>query len=115
MREDFLFSLRVYYEDTDCLGVVYNAQYFAFIERARTEWVESMGISIADLNQNVTLSGWVDTIRDHGNLLFIDLRDNYGITQCVVDGQNKLFEQTNIFKHSCDPVISFSNFFRSSS
>ena len=44
-----------------------------------------------NLNQQVTLSGWVDTIRDHGNLLFIDLRDNYGITQCVVDGKHNLF------------------------
>ena len=46
-----------------------------------------------NLDEKVNLSGWVDTIRDHGNLVFIDLRDNYGITQCVVDGQNKLFEE----------------------
>ena len=45
-----------------------------------------------NLNQQVTLSGWVDTIRDHGNLIFIDLRDNYGITQCVVDAQKNIFE-----------------------
>ncbi len=50
-------------------------------------------LSLDNLNQKVTLSGWADTIRDHGNLLFIDLRDNYGITQCVVDGQNKLFQK----------------------
>ena len=48
-------------------------------------------LSIQDLNQYVTLSGWIDTIRDHGNLLFIDLRDNYGITQCVIDVQNPIF------------------------
>ena len=40
-------------------------------------------LSINDLDKEVTLSGWIDTKRDHGNLLFIDLRDNYGITQCV--------------------------------
>ena len=34
-----------------------------------------------DVKSSVILSGWADTIRDHGNLLFIDLRDNYGITQ----------------------------------
>ena len=40
-------------------------------------------LTIKNLNQEVILSGWIDTIRDHGNLIFIDLRDNYGITQCV--------------------------------
>ena len=52
-------------------------------------------LSVLNLNENVTLSGWVDTIRDHGNLLFIDLRDNYGITQCVIDGKHKLFNEIN--------------------
>ncbi len=50
-------------------------------------------LNITNLNNVVTLSGWVDTIRDHGNLIFIDLRDNYGITQCVVDAKNKLFNE----------------------
>ncbi len=50
-------------------------------------------LSTKNLNQDVTLSGWVDTIRDHGNLLFIDLRDNYGITQCVVDAQHEYFKE----------------------
>ena len=39
----------------------------------------------------IKLSGWVNKIRDHGNLLFMDLRDNYGITQCVIDKNNKFF------------------------
>ena len=42
-------------------------------------------------NTDVSLSGWVNKKRDHGNLLFIDLRDNYGITQCVVEKNNKNF------------------------
>ncbi|MDC0193195.1 aspartate--tRNA ligase [Pelagibacteraceae bacterium] len=52
-------------------------------------------LNISNLNEKVTLSGWVDTIRDHGNLIFIDLRDNYGITQCVLDAQHKLFEDVS--------------------
>ena len=46
-----------------------------------------------NLGENITLSGWVDTIRDHGNLIFIDLRDNYGVTQCVIDGTHQSFEE----------------------
>ena len=43
-------------------------------------------------DKHVFLSGWINKKRDHGNLLFIDLRDNYGITQCVVDKNNKYFK-----------------------
>ena len=39
-------------------------------------------------NQDIILSGWINKKRDHGNLLFIDLRDNYGITQCIVQKDN---------------------------
>ena len=45
-----------------------------------------------DINKNVYLSGWLHRKRDHGNLLFIDLRDHYGITQCVVENNNKSFQ-----------------------
>ena len=43
--------------------------------------------------KDVILSGWINKKRDHGNLLFIDLRDNYGITQCVIDNKNELFKK----------------------
>jgi len=52
-------------------------------------------LNISNLNKNVTLSGWIDTIRDHGNLIFIDLRDNYGITQCVVDAKHSIFDEVS--------------------
>jgi aspartyl-tRNA synthetase len=44
-----------------------------------------------EINNIVSLSGWLHRKRDHGNLLFIDLRDNYGITQCVIENNNKYF------------------------
>ena len=40
----FELQVRVYYEDTDAQGVVYYANYFRFMERARTEWLEAMGV-----------------------------------------------------------------------
>jgi aspartyl-tRNA synthetase len=45
------------------------------------------------VNNDVVLSGWINKKRDHGNLLFIDLRDNYGITQCIIDKDNSYFNQ----------------------
>ena len=39
------------------------------------------------------MSGWINKKRDHGNLLFIDLRDNYGITQCIIDKSNSNFKE----------------------
>ncbi len=45
-----------------------------------------------DVKSKVFLSGWINKKRDHGNLLFIDLRDNYGITQCIIDKENKNFK-----------------------
>ena len=42
--EPFAWPVRVYYEDTDAQGVVYYANYFRFMERARTEWLRSLGV-----------------------------------------------------------------------
>jgi aspartyl-tRNA synthetase len=46
----------------------------------------------SDIDQTVRLSGWCHRIRDHGGLLFIDLRDHYGLTQCVVDPDSAAFK-----------------------
>ena len=46
-----------------------------------------------DVGKKVLLSGWVNKKRDHGNLLFLDLRDNYGITQCIIDKDNSNFKE----------------------
>ena len=47
----------------------------------------------SDVGKTVRLSGWVHRKRDHGNLLFIDLRDHYGITQCVIETDIEFFPE----------------------
>ena len=54
-------------------------------------------------NEKVILSGWIHKKRDHGNLLFIDLRDNYGISQCVIDKKHNNFDR--IEKISLETVV----------
>ena len=44
-----------------------------------------------DTGETVVLSGWLHRKRDHGNLLFLDLRDHYGLTQCVIENNNEYF------------------------
>jgi len=46
----------------------------------------------ADSSKKVYLSGWLHRKRDHGNLLFIDIRDHFGMTQCVIENKNKFFK-----------------------
>ena len=49
-------------------------------------------LNLNHVNKDVYISGWVNKKRDHGGLLFIDLRDEYGITQCVVNSDNSKFK-----------------------
>ena len=63
-------------------------------------------LKISNKGQQIILSGWINKKRDHGNLLFIDLRDNYGITQCVVDKDNQVFK--NIERIPLESVIKVS-------
>jgi aspartyl-tRNA synthetase len=51
-----------------------------------------------NVGTTVRLSGWVHRVRDHGGLLFIDLRDHYGITQCVVDPASPAFAEAEKLK-----------------
>jgi aspartyl-tRNA synthetase len=52
----------------------------------------------SDVGAQVRLSGWVHRKRDHGNLLFVDLRDHYGLTQCVLDTENPVFKTVEGFR-----------------
>ena len=49
-------------------------------------------LTIDSSGKDVVLSGWINKKRDHGNLLFIDWRDNYGMTQCIIDKSNENFK-----------------------
>src|SRR3954454_18796563 len=46
----------------------------------------------SNIGETVRLSGWCHRIRDHGGVLFIDMRDHYGVTQCVVDPDSAAFK-----------------------
>src|SRR5690242_12047137 len=52
-------------------------------------------LRLSDASKSVRLAGWVHRKRDHGQLLFIDLRDHYGITQCVIDSSSPLFKSAD--------------------
>ncbi|MCR5224521.1 MAG: aspartate--tRNA ligase [Alphaproteobacteria bacterium] len=59
----------------------------------------------SQVGEQVKLSGWVHKKRDHGNLLFIDLRDHYGITQCVVDSNSAAFHEVEKIRLECIVTI----------
>ena len=50
-------------------------------------------LNLTHKGNQIVLSGWINKKRDHGNLLFLDLRDNYGLTQCVIDKRNTIFKK----------------------
>jgi aspartyl-tRNA synthetase len=55
-------------------------------------------LRLPDAGSTVKLSGWIHRIRDHGGVLFIDLRDTYGLTQCVIDQDSPLLAQVDKFR-----------------
>ncbi|CAO5678240.1 MAG: Aspartate--tRNA ligase [Holosporales bacterium] len=56
-------------------------------------------LNSSQIGQNVRLSGWVHRVRDHGDLIFIDLRDHYGLTQCVIESTNGFFSLAEHLKN----------------
>ena len=74
------------------------------MNKYRTHTCGELNKSLA--GKKVSISGWINKKRDHGNLLFLDLRDNYGITQCVIDKENPNFK--DLEKIQLETVIKFS-------
>lgn len=63
-------------------------------------------LKVTDIDKIVRLSGWIHRKRDHGNLLFIDLRDHYGVTQLVLDSSNKMLDKaTHIRNESVITIV----------
>ncbi len=56
-------------------------------------------LKLADKGKTVRLSGWIHRIRDHGQLLFVDLRDHYGMTQCVIENHGDVFKRLEKFSN----------------
>ena len=55
-------------------------------------------LTINNAEKEIRISGWVHRIRDHGNLIFIDLRDHYGLTQCVTQREGEVFKKVEKLK-----------------
>ncbi len=49
-------------------------------------------LNLTHKGNQIILSGWINKKRDHGNLLFLDIRDHFGITQCVIENKDKNFK-----------------------
>ncbi len=59
----------------------------------------------ADAGKNVRIAGWIHSVRDHGGVIFIDLRDNYGLTQVVIDPERDFYQALD--KWRVESVVQF--------
>ncbi len=98
----FEFPVRVYYEDTDAQGVVYYANYFRFMERARTEWLRSLGVDLVHLQEHDRRIFVVVEV----NVKFLAparLNDDLVVTAGLVDRTRTSFDiEQKIFRNSTD-------------
>ncbi|MCB1878139.1 MAG: tol-pal system-associated acyl-CoA thioesterase [Chromatiales bacterium] len=103
---EFRWPVRVYYEDTDSGGVVYYANYLKFMERARTEWLRSLGFEQDEL---IREQGLIFAVRD-ANLHFVRparFNDLLQVT-CVVGeprGASLVFDQQVLAQGEEDKVF----------
>ena len=100
-EKPFEFPVRVYYEDTDAQGVVYYANYFRFMERARTEWLRSLGVDmlrLQDEERRIFVVAEVQT-KFHGPArlcddLVVTARLD-GLTRVTFDIEQKIYRESS--------------------
>ena len=100
--QPFQWPVRVYYEDTDAQGVVYYANYFRFMERARTEWLRSLGVDMVrlqDEDRRIFVVAEVNT-KFHAPAR---LSDDLVVTAALKDLSRVAFDiEQKIFRNSTD-------------
>jgi acyl-CoA thioester hydrolase len=107
VNERFEWPIRVYYEDTDAQGVVYYANYFRFLERARTEWLRSLGVDQVRMLQKQremfvvasTSADFLSPARFNDEIIVSAAlagvrRVTFDIAQDIYRGSDKLLEST---------------------
>jgi acyl-CoA thioester hydrolase len=102
MTEPFAWPLRVYYEDTDAQGVVYYANYFRFMERARTEWLRALGVDqVALMEQERRI--FVVTETKAAFVVPARFNDEIVVTACLAGLTRATFDiEQNIYRDSLD-------------
>ncbi len=102
LNKEFMFPCRVYWEDTDAGGVVYYANYMKFMERARTEWLRSMGIEQTPLKEQYGILMVVAKVEAnykrparYGDLLHVSCR-------VIEQGKASLNFEQNIYRDRAD-------------
>ena len=101
-QQPFAWPVRVYYEDTDAQGLVYFANYFKFMERARTEWLRSLGVE-QDILLNVDRRHFVVIDTSAEFLKSARFNDELVATAQLVGLTRATFLiEQNIYRHSLD-------------
>ena len=100
----FIWPIRVYYEDTDAIGVVFYANYLNFMERARTEWLRSMGFAQTTLlhDHNVVFVVRALTVEYLKPALFNDALD---ATVLLKDMRGSLIELSQTIRRGAQTLV----------
>ena len=103
--EPFEWPIRVYYEDTDAQGVVYYANYFRYMERARTEWLRALGVDQSQL-LNEERRMFVVTETKAEFLLPAKFNDEVVVTARLANLSRATFDiEQNIYMNSLDGAL----------